>query len=260
MNQITVQRRRLVSLFSLYLVPEVAAMVLALARPGLLLRRGGPPAVWLGGSSGDPPVWRGRALQLLAVVDFAALPRVGGFPFRRQAAFFCAGAAARPWGDVPDEREAWRVRSHGAPHPSGRPRGVVPFLSLPSPAEPVVRRLEAVCAGFLAVYENLYTAWSQYVWPANAPRHQLGGWPVTLSGPLRPAAPARSGPPSDDDQWRLVVQLDGDPELGWHWGDPGRVFFTVRPRGTLGNAWLTAQVRAPAPDWSNTDPGWRMDR
>ncbi|MCP2339697.1 YwqG family protein [Actinomadura rupiterrae] len=37
---------------------------------------------------------------------------------------------------------------------------------------------------------------------------------------------------------RLILQLDSDPPLGWFWGAPGRLYFTVQPDAPLESAWL----------------------
>ncbi|WP_067461574.1 DUF1963 domain-containing protein [Actinomadura macra] len=274
MDHFDAQRRRLRSLFGLFFAPEVTAALLPLARPALRLGGEGAVSVHLGGPPLLPPgerwpEWEGRPLDFLGAVDFADLAVLGdipGLPATGMAAFYYASEAPRPWGDAAGQRDGWRVFTgelQETSTPPGAPRypqcvlGAAPFLSLPSPQEPVVRRLEQAYSGCLHVYEQLHAAWSQHAWPDDTPVHQLGGWPALVQRPIGPdCLYASSGrdldslrpvelSPEDEaivDEWRLLLQLDSDTRLGWHWGDPGRVYFCARDDEPLERTWLTVQA------------------
>ncbi|MDL4771625.1 MULTISPECIES: YwqG family protein [Thermomonosporaceae] len=273
MDHFATQRQRLRSLFGVFFAPEVTGALLPLIRPALRLGADGPVTVRLGGTPLLPPdepwpVWEGRPLDFLGAVDFAELAALGpiaGLPAEGTAAFYYASEIPRPWGDAPGQRDGWRVFTGGdlreAEPPAGTsnyppcPVEAAPFLSLPSPQEPVVRRLEELYSGILPVYEQLYVAWTQYAWPDDLPVHQLGGWPALVQRPVGPdcllastGRDAESAEMSGDEQaaaeeeWRLLLQLDSDKRLGWHWGDPGRVYFCTRDQEPLERSWLTLQA------------------
>lgn len=68
--------------------------------------------------------------------------------------------------------------------------------------------------------------------PAWGGRHQLGGSAECIQSDVRSeweAAEARSTPPTAGrSPWRLLLQLDSDPFVGFHWGDAGRLYFGLR--------------------------------
>ena len=274
MDHFAAQLRRLRSLFDAFLTPEATTAVLPLARPALRFGTEGGVPVQLGGAPLLPPGvpwprWDGRPLDFLGAIDFARLTcfgEIAGIPSSGKAAFYYASDTPRPWGDAAAQRDGWRVFTgdlrRAAPPPGALtyPRTrlhATPFLSLPSPQEPAVRRIEAAHPGFLPVYEQLHAAWSKHSWPDDMPAHQLGGWPALVQRPLGPdclyASTGRPldslGPPSltpDErravEEWRLLLQLDSDHRLGWYWGDPGRVYFCARPDDDLEQTWLTLQA------------------
>ncbi|MFI0487377.1 DUF1963 domain-containing protein [Actinomadura sp. 9N215] len=274
MDHFAAQYRRLRSLFAVFLPPEIAAVLLPLAKPALRLGAGGEVPVHLGGvpllpPGGPWPRWQGRHLDFLGAIDFAVLGCFGdipGLPSSGKAAFYYASETPRPWGDEAAQRDGWRIftgeLSETVPPPgaSASPQtrlSAAPFLSLPSPRETSMRRLEAAYSGFLAVYEQLHAVWSQHASPDEAPAHQLGGWPALVQRPIgpdclyastgRPLDSLRPPPLSPDEQtaveeWRLLLQLDSDERLGWYWGDPGRVYFCTRPDDSLEQSWLTLQA------------------
>jgi uncharacterized protein DUF1963 len=252
MKWIVTERQRLHSLFKAYFAPEVTAAILPLTRPALRLggegtaaRLGGPPLLPVGTAW---PMWEGRALDFLALVDFgelAACARLPELPGEGRAAFYYASGTPRPWGDDPGQRGGWRVFTGDLVEvdpPAGAPPGPAcalgprPFLSLPAPQEPELQRIERTYDGTLLVYEQLYAAWLQHLWP-NEPIHQVGGWPVLVQDSLTQAVPQLADP-----DWHPILQLDSDDRLDWHWGDPGRVFFSATP-SDLTDAWLTLQAR-----------------
>ncbi|MFB4316756.1 DUF1963 domain-containing protein [Actinomadura sp. 21ATH] len=264
MDHFDAQPRRLRSLFGVFFAPEVTGALLPLARPALRLTAGGAGAVRLGGAPllppGEPwPSWQGRPLDHLGSVDFGLVPEVPGLPRKGTAAFYYAAGPPRLWGDAAAHRGAWRV-FHGDLQKTDREPGpevlldAETFLSLPSPQEPLLRRVEERFGGTLPVYEQLHAAWRQHVWPDATPVHQLGGWPALIQRPVGPDCHrASSGLPPDapltpeesrsaGEEWRLLLQLDSDDRLEWHWGDPGRLFFCTREEAPLEDAWMTLQA------------------
>jgi hypothetical protein len=257
------------SLFGIFFTPEITRALLHLVRPALRLGGDGDATVRLGGRPLLPPgeswpTWRDRPLDYLGAVDFARMPCVAGLPSKGTYAFYYVNDLPRPWGDDPAQRGAWRLFG-GELHEVETPPDVpslpecplraAAFLSLPSPQEPIMSRLERSYVGVLPVYEELYVAWRQHVWPDNAAVHQIGGWPVIVQRPVAldchyastgrdmDTAPLSRGEVAAvADQWRLLLQLDSDQRLGWHWGDPGRIYFCTRQDQPLETAWLTLQA------------------
>lgn len=169
------------------------------------------------------------------------LPWCPGAPETGTLAVYYASTPPRPWGDLSDaEQGGWRLLAAPAAvaaPPEGAvaypplPLSAAPFLSLPGPGEPALGELMATYSGVSHVYEQLYAAWREHVW-ADQPIHQIGGWPVPVDGPVEPGGEAV-----------LLAQFDSDERLGWHWGDPGRVYFTLLPGEPLHRARLTLQAR-----------------
>jgi uncharacterized protein YwqG len=74
--------------------------------------------------------------------------------------------------------------------------------------------------------------------PAGIERH-LRRQPGRVSRPR--AEQLRTGAAS----WRLLLQLDTDDDLGWMWGDVGRLYFTIRQEDLaaydFSRAWMVLQ-------------------
>ncbi|MFI0354022.1 DUF1963 domain-containing protein [Actinomadura sp. 9N407] len=264
MDHFEVQHRRLRSLFGVFFAPEVTGALLPLARPALRLTAGAEGTVRFGGTPLLPPgeswpSWQGRPLDYLGSVDFGLVPEVPGLPPKGTAAFYYTAGPPRPWGDDPDHRGAWRVftgdlQKTDAPALPERTLDAEPFLSLPAPQEPLLNRIEGLYSGTLAVYEQLHAAWQQHVWPDATPVHQLGGWPALVQRPVgTDCHRASTGLEGDasftideqvavNEEWRLLLQLDSDDGLGWHWGDPGRLYFCTHLDSAPETAWMTLQA------------------
>lgn len=93
-------------------------------------------------------------------------------------------------------------------------------------------------------------------------RHRLLGWPELVQWhPMQEdceLAAAGVDPTSDEAskrrahgsipgaaRWRLLAQFDSDSDLGWEWGDTGRVYFWIRDEdlrhGRFDQAWACMQ-------------------
>ena len=97
----------------------------------------------------------------------------------------------------------------------------------------------------------------------NVPKHQMGGYPEPIQsaemdlecqlvtnglylGDARGYSDPRAEALKDGAaEWRLLLQLDSDDELGVMWGDVGMIYFWVREpearRGEFGGTWLILQ-------------------
>jgi hypothetical protein len=284
MEWFVTQCDQLRAMFRAFFAAEIAEAIISLARPALRLstgpagarsRLGGPPVL----PAGTPwPTWGDRTLDFVAVIDFGELAGalwLPELPGAGTAAFYYATRPPRPWGDDPAQTAGWRVLPDaGVPAgPAIGPEvrlGATPFISLPSPHEPVLRPFGAAVAAFAATYPELYASWVRFTW-GDEPRHQTGGWPVVVQRAvwrdcalaaaghsLDAVAPATAGPapievdfeswsmPAAAGDWRLLLQLDSDDRLGWRWGEPGCVYFSARAAdvrsGALDRSWLILQA------------------
>src|SRR5690606_3255919 len=199
MDHFAAQYDRPRSLLAAFLPPQITDVLLRLAGPALRLAgrgevpadRGGAPVL----PPGEPwPSWSGRPLHILGAIYFHGLAtsvRIAAIPASGRTAIYYATGPPRPWGDDAGQCDGWRILpgDHQEPKPPlavlTYPRTrlyATPYLSLPSPHEPVMRRLEAAHSGLLPVYEQLQAAWSRHLWSKDVPAHQLGGWPALEIG------------------------------------------------------------------------------
>ena len=290
MDWFITQCDQLRAMFRAFFPATVTDAIMSLARPALRLssgpaearsRLGGPPVL----PAGTPwPMWGDRPLDFVGVIDFGELASEGWLPELTgvgSTAFYYATGLPRPWGDDPAQTAGWRVLP-GARVPAGPATlpevrlGASPFVSLPSPHEPVLEPIGAAAAGFTATYPELYASWARFTW-GDAPRHQTGGWPVVVQRavwpdcalaaaghPLDAGHPLNAMSPLDADpasaevdveprsrpgaaaDWRLLLQLDSDDRLGWRWGERGCVYFSARAAdvrsGALDRSWLILQA------------------
>jgi hypothetical protein len=275
MDWFVTQCDRLRAMFVEFFPIAVTEAIMSLTRPALRLtagpaearsRLGGQPLLPAGASW---PVWGDRRLDFVGLIDFGELASavwLPELPGAGTAAFYYATEMPRPWGDDPAQTDGWRVLP-AADVPAGPAAvpevrlGAGPFVSLPSPHEPVVRPIAAMVEAFDETYPELYASWARFTW-GDEPRHQAGGWPMVIQRALwhdcalaaagRPLesmalspAEARLGAAGASD-WRLLLQLDSDDRLGWRWGETGFVYFSARAAdvrsGALDRSWLILQA------------------
>lgn len=253
---------------------DVMALVRPLAQRALHLCKTSGAASFLGGAPALPagaawPARDGRPLTFVACLDLsslqAALP-TAWLPSSGRLLFFF-DAEKQPWGFDPKDRGSWMVMhveglAPDAPSPAaaGLRRQSVGFQTIdtyPSWERAEVQGLalteaetELLIDGGSAVYRQL-------------PVHQVGGFPQSVqsdamelecqlvshglycgdsSGYLsREAAGLRAGAPD----WRLLLQIDSDDELGVMWGDGGILYFWIREQdaraGRFDRAWAILQ-------------------
>ncbi|MDP3383911.1 MAG: YwqG family protein [Phenylobacterium sp.] len=87
------------------------------------------------------------------------------------------------------------------------------------------------------------------------PAHQIGGYPAPIQADGMEADcqrivsglfdTAKGAPQSRSGDWRLLLQVDSDDEVGFMWGDTGRIYIWVREQdaraGDFSMAWLRLQ-------------------
>jgi uncharacterized protein YwqG len=209
-------------------------------------------------------------LQGVAQLDDSGLLPPTGF-----LNFFYDAVEQGTWGFDPAQSAGWRVVHVPAgdteclPAPPGTrafpPHGLrgVRTITLPGWDEEVLADWSWEDGERLS---GLDDAWREVVgrrgeWPG-WPRHQIGGWPdlvqnspwleaqlasngIYVGGPAgyrdRRAAQLRAGAAS----WRLLLQVDTDDDLGWMWGDAGRLYYAMRQEDLMardfGRAWMVLQ-------------------
>jgi uncharacterized protein YwqG len=104
-------------------------------------------------------------------------------------------------------------------------------------------------------YEHFAEAWDRAVDRQQVPYHQIGGWPRLQQGSiwrechlasqgvyLGGGAPDLTnrhitGAPED---WRLLLQVDTDEDVGWMWGDLGTLFYAAKPATPSPRRWQEA--------------------
>jgi len=82
-----------------------------------------------------------------------------------------------------------------------------------------------------------------------APVHQIGGYPCPVQSDSMEAEchdiARRLGHPSDEADWRLLLQLDTDYDAGMMWGDVGSLYFWIREQeartGDFSRIWMILQ-------------------
>lgn len=238
-------------------------------------RLGGDPLL----PPGTPwPVWNGTPLDLLALIDLAEMAPLddsGLLPAAGLLNFFYE-PEQQAWGFSPDHAGGWRVVhtvAEQAVETPGPPQAVTfephpltatATLTIPGWEEPVLADLSPDEVDQLGTVDD---AWREVIglsgeWPEGDPNHQLGGWPDLVQGPLwQQAQLASSGIDVGDPRgyhdpravrlsegagaWRLLLQLDTDDDLGWMWGDVGRLYYTIRnddlATGDFGRCWMQLQ-------------------
>jgi uncharacterized protein YwqG len=209
------------------------------------------------------PEWRGRTLSFLAQLRLEELPLLAGKPAVGTGllAFFYDADRQEAWGFNPADRGAWRVihvQNLATARERTAPPGTLSFaargiqiaeeLTVPDPWEPAFldefnaeRRAWSEVDGGDVVYD-LVT--EEVAGLRGDPIHQVFGWPAVIQAPMQLEVQlAANGiyvgnPTGYDDPrveqlaigatgWRLLAQFDSDDEVGWMWGDGGRLYFWI---------------------------------
>ncbi len=217
------------------------------------------------------PQWNGKSLSFIAQLDLAELPlgqsSLGG------RLFFFYDQEQSTWGFDPMDRGSWRVLySNETPPteptepPADLDEGALfdpkcvqaqPIEVLPSAERLGLDVQEIPDEEFGEVEE-----WSEGSFQG-LPRHQLLGYPdpvqndtmeldsqLASHGLYLGDADAHEHPrfhklaPGAAD-WRLLLQIDTDEEIGMMWGDCGMLYFFIRVEdleaGNFDDVWMTLQ-------------------
>jgi uncharacterized protein YwqG len=190
-----------------------------------------------------------KPLSLLAQINLTELPGGWdvGLPQSGQLLFFCDIGDELVFGGASEPLDRWRVIWLNAPDPlelMPRP-GEDPAEPPPAAAlcfEPEWTLCDDVRmeldgeeeeSAFLRVREMLIGNWG-------STQHRLMGHPQAIQGGLEYDAELtlRQGLYDDGireaevdrvrESWRLLLQLDGDEDFEWWWGDVGRMHFMIR--------------------------------
>jgi hypothetical protein len=224
------------------------------------------------------PHFRTRPLSLLAVLDTAALracdPDLGLPEYDVLLNFFYDMRKASMWVDGPESRGRWRVV---AADPRIAVMREAPAGAITFPVSSVMGRQVMTLPGWqedvLAVdYADVDSPGTSDLLAAldacdevafgDSARHQFGGWPRLVQSPLwaecslhAAGIPALTPGAERHPQfvamlerstdWRLLLQLDSDPSLGWLWGESGSVYYAIREEdlqsGNFDATWMVSQ-------------------
>ena len=255
---------------------DVMALASPLAQPALqVVTSASETGSFLGGTPPLPagrewPSKEGTPLTFLACLDLASLQSTLPVPWLPPSGrlLFFYDAENQPWGFDPKNRGSWAVLPAGDVTPASAPAGATTSLThrpvmfrridtYPSYERPDVAALhltdaeaEILIDARLAVY-------------GDRPRHQIAGFPDPVQGDEMElecqlvsnglycgdtsgylssrASELRDGAKD----WRLLLQLDSDEELGVMWGDAGTLYFWIREAdarsGRFDQAWVVLQ-------------------
>lgn len=183
----------------------------------------------MGGAPDLPPgaPWpesKGRPMEFLAQIDFAAAAaayRLPDFPDSGWVALF-RDLRAMEEGDY-DDRRQWQWLQFDCPAEilvrNEQPLDVTerfnfceiifePELCLPNDVQ------ERFAAADPALEEEIYEYLDNTIWDIrNGPYHRLGGIPMLIQSDI-----------DDYRGWEFLMQIDSDDEVGWMWGDMGRIY------------------------------------
>ena len=262
-------------------VRDVAALTASLASPAVhVVKTDAPSLSHFGGSPSLPPGRRwperdGRRLGFLARLSLPEIHRaqpVDWLP-RTGALLFFYDMEQQPWGFDPRDRGSSAVLLvPDLPVPVLRSGEGPDGASSPLPHRNVAFRRIAVLPSWerdsvraLALSDqesDLFHELAERVFRGE-PKHQVSGLPAPVQGDDMELecqlvsnglycgdstgyADARAGtlkPGAAD--WRLLLQIDSDDEMGVMWGDGGTIYYWVQEHAardeTFDNTWLVLQ-------------------
>jgi uncharacterized protein YwqG len=240
---------------------DVTALASPLAQPAVhVLKSPGESSSGFGGTPLLPPgtAWpskNGEPLTFLADLDLASVHAALPVPWLPAAGrlLFFYDAANQPWGFDPKDRGSWAVvlvpdgtataNATPAPVPPALTRHAVAFQRIET--YPSWQRPEVAALKLTDQEADLFIEACSAVY-GEAPRHQMSGFPDPVqgdemalecqlasnglycgdsSGYLSSRASALRDGVKD---WRLLLQIDSDDDLGVMWGDAGILYFWIR--------------------------------
>lgn len=246
--------------------PLVAQYVAEIeAQPAMCLRLepGGDGRSRLGGGPDTTLPWprfEGRPLAFVAQLDLPQIQAVGGpdwLPATGRLLFFYAMDRG-PWGAYASDRgSAIVLHEQAASGPATPPADLDPDLILqgyavtPTQARSYSNeeRLKLDCSEFDLESSHAFYDALIGLEPAS-PWHQIGGLPGaiqfdTMERECHAIWRELGNAGGDASDWRLLLQLDTDPNADMMWFDMGRLYFWVREQdaraGDFSNVWAILQ-------------------
>lgn len=262
-------------------IRDVAALVTPFAIPSVqVVRTSAHSFSHFGGSPGLPfdvewPVKNGKKLNFLgrlSLFEISSTQPIDWLP-KTGALLFFYDMEEEPWGFDPKDRGSWAVllvpdlesQTDQYDDELKATESPLPHLNvafrridtLPSNDRESVSKLEFT-DGELDDYIELTEA--PFV---DTPKHQVSGFPAPVQGDYMELEcqlvsnglycgdasgyedPRATSLTPDAANWRLLLQLDSDDELGVMWGDCGTIYFWVEEHkakvGNFSNVWLVLQ-------------------
>jgi len=197
-------------------------------------------------------------LTFLAQLNLAELSTYGsGLPLPDDGLLlFFYDAETQPWGLDPADASGTHVLYVGGgtaverrAHPKGRPSKVRKLQLMPGESLPSWSPFQdkAAAAGFAShqVSSQIDRLSDEDFESITFGGHAVGGWPaliqdemelecqlasngIDVGGPEGYETPRAIALAPGAVDWRLLLQLDEDEDLGWFWGDAGRLYFWCR--------------------------------
>ena len=255
---------------------DVAALVGPLAAPAVhLVKSPDTTSSSLGGTAVLPatiawPSKAGKPLTLLASLDLASLSQTLPLPwlpaFGRLLFFY--DVDNQPWGFDPNDRGSWAVIFvgddatfwDGAPAHRSLPRLNLSLQKINT--YPSLQRPQVAALGLTHAEHDSLSELSTAVYH-DVPCHQVAGFTNPIQGdemeiecqlashgvycgePSVYSAPEFARLRDGAGDWRLLLQLDSDDDLGVMWGDGGILYFWIREQDAQAarfeNAWVVLQ-------------------
>jgi len=215
------------------------------------------------------PMKGGKPLSFLACVDLSSLSKTLPQPWLPSSGrlLFFYDTEKQPWGFDPKDRGGWAVMPAGDEQlPASSPMGeslrrhdidfrkIDTYPSLERPEVEALALTDAEAESLTDLEESSY---------GGSPRHQVGGFASPIQGDQMelecqlvsngvycgdssgydsPKARALQGGAKD---WRLLLQIDSDDDLGVMWGDVGILYFWIKESDALAghfeNCWVVLQ-------------------
>lgn len=251
-------------------------MATPLAQPAVhVVKSAGESSSYFGGAPNLPagaawPSKNGTPLTFLADLDLGPLQAVWPLPWLPSAGrlLFFYDAENQPWGYDPKDRGSWAVLWASDRAPAASPetgasaltRQAVTFRRIdtyPSWERPEVTALQLTDAESEILIDTSDAVFDK------APHHQVGGFPDPVQGDemelecqlvshglyCGDSSGYLSGRASElrdgAKDWRLLLQVDSDDDLGVMWGDGGILYFWIREQdaraGRFDQAWVVLQ-------------------
>lgn len=255
---------------------DVAALVAPLASPAVhLVKSPDTTSTYLGGTATLPPAitWpskAGKPLTLLASLDLASLSQALPLPWLPASGrlLFFYDVVNQPWGFDPNDRGSWAaiyVREDATLSNGAHDHRRLPRLNLSLHkinTYPSLQRPQVAALGFNDAENDSLSELSSGVF-RGFPCHQVGGFANPIQGDEMEiecqlashgvycgessvhSAPEFARLRDGAGDWRLLLQLDSDDDLGVMWGDGGILYFWIREEdaqtGRFDNAWVVLQ-------------------